>query len=100
MRTRPGSKNILIMNKNGKGAVSPLLQYAHECVELMIQMARIHRTLTPSGALALINDSIAGTAAQTLLMSGNVSTKLLLESNISLDSSTGTISRSGMQIKS
>ena len=34
----------------------------------MIQMARIHRALIPSGALALINDSIAGTAAQTLLI--------------------------------
>lgn len=56
------------MIKNGKGAVSRLLQYEHTFVELMIQMSRIHCVLAPSGALALIKDSITDTAAQTLII--------------------------------
>ena len=34
----------------------------------MIQMSRIHRALAPSGAISLIDDSIAGTSAQTELV--------------------------------
>ena len=68
VRKRTEQKSIIVMNKNGKGSISPLLRYEPEFIKLMIQMSRIHRALAPSGAIALINDCIAGTSAQTELV--------------------------------
>ena len=68
VRKRSQRNNLMLVNKNGRGNVSPLLQYEPTFVDLMIQMGRIHRSLTPSGALALINDSIATTPAQDALI--------------------------------
>jgi len=56
-----------VMNKNGSGQISPLLEIESQFVTIVVQMARIGDPLTPTVALELINDMIAGTKYQDLL---------------------------------
>ena len=65
---RVDRKRVVVLNKNGSGQVSPLLEIEPEFVKVMIQMARIGEPLTPTRALLLINDLIAGTKYVNILM--------------------------------
>ena len=68
IRKRVLRNNILINHTNGKGNVSPLLQYEDTFVELMVQMSRISHSLTPTQSISLINESIKGTTIQQNLI--------------------------------
>ena len=60
------------MNEKGSGQVSPLLKIEPQFVQVVIQMARIGDPLTPTKALGLINDMIAGTKYRDIRMTGAV----------------------------
>ena len=68
IRKRVFRNNIFINHTNGKGNVSPLLQYEDTFVELMVQMSRISHSLTPTQSISLINESIKGTTIQQNLI--------------------------------
>ena len=68
IKRRVARKNIIIMNANGSGQVSPLLDVEPLFVSVLTQMSRIGDPLTPSRAIALINDLIDGTEYQTRLI--------------------------------
>ena len=67
IRKRVARNNTLVMNRNGSGQVSPLLQAESQFVAVLTQMSRIGDPLTPSCAIALINDLISGTKYQNCL---------------------------------
>jgi len=58
-------KGLIVSNLKGSGQVSPLQNIEPQIVEVLIQMSRICETLTPSRAIALINDMIIGTSYPT-----------------------------------
>jgi len=57
-------KGLLVSNLKCSCQVSPLLNIKPQIVEVLIQMSRILESLTPSRAIALINDMITGTSCQ------------------------------------
>ena len=68
IRKRVFRNNIFINNTNGKGNISPLLQYEDTFVELVVQMSRISHSLSPTQSISLINESIQGTTIQQNLI--------------------------------
>lgn len=54
-------KGIMVNNFKGSSQVLPLLNIEPQIVEVLIQMSRIGKSLTPLKAIALINDMIVGT---------------------------------------
>ena len=68
IRKRVFRNNIFINNTNGKGNVSPLLQYEDTFVDLMVQMSCVMHSLTPTQPISLINESIQGTTIQQNLI--------------------------------
>lgn len=53
---------------NGRGDVTPLADIEDTVVSIIIKMARIRQSLTPSKGLKLVNDMIEGTDTQTKLI--------------------------------
>ena len=64
IRKRETRSNNVIVHRMHGGHISPMIKVENKIVGLIIQMARIRLTLTPSSCLQLANYFISGTQTE------------------------------------
>ena len=67
VKKRIQRKSIVVVNK-GQGVVSPLIDIEPHFVDVILKMAQIGKSLTPTQCLTLMNDLIKGTEYQDRLV--------------------------------
>ena len=68
IRKQVTQNNTLVMNRNGSGQVSQLVETKFLFVSVLTQMSRIGDPLTPSRDITLSNNLISGTDYQLCLI--------------------------------